>query len=144
MLPYILMYFSNAAHIVPEYSPFHFYAATKHAVKALTEGLRQELRNISSPIKVTVREVLYISRVLLLRRLIYIWLWNGFFQSVSPGIVKTPIVKTCLGDEIDKIVYEKNPYLYTEDIATAVEYILKTPFHVQVILNYSVKYPQLI
>lgn len=53
-------------------------------------------------------------------------------QSISPGIVKTPIVKTCLGDEIDKIVYEKNPYLQTEDIASAVEYILSTPAHVQV------------
>ncbi|XP_065212428.1 dehydrogenase/reductase SDR family member 11-like [Planococcus citri] len=96
---------SNAAHIVPEYSPFHFYSATKHAVKALTEGLRQELRNINSPIRVT---------------------------SISPGIVKTPIIQTCLGDDIDKIVYEKNPYLQTEDIASAVEYILSTPTHVQI------------
>ncbi|KAK7603109.1 hypothetical protein V9T40_003108 [Parthenolecanium corni] len=96
---------SNAAHIVPEYSPFHFYSATKHAVKALTEGLRQELKNINSPIRVT---------------------------SISPGIVKTPILKNCLGDEIDRLCYEKNTYLQTEDIAAAVEYILGTPAHVQI------------
>ncbi|XKL62703.1 hypothetical protein PGB90_002536 [Kerria lacca] len=96
---------SNAAHIVPEYGPFHFYAATKHAVKALTEGLRQELKNINSPIRVT---------------------------SISPGIVKTSILKNCLGDEIDRLCYEKNPYLQTEDIASAVEYILSTPAHVQI------------
>lgn len=96
---------SNAAHIVPEYSPFHFYAATKHAVRALTEGLRQELRNLDSPIRVT---------------------------SISPGIVKTPIMKTCLGEEVDRMCFEKNPYLLTEDIASTVEYILSTPPHVQI------------
>lgn len=53
-------------------------------------------------------------------------------QSISPGIVKTPILKNCLGDEIDRLCYEKNTYLQTEDIAAAVEYILGTPAHVQV------------
>ena len=32
----------------------HMYAATKHAVKAITEGLRQELRDAGSHIKITV------------------------------------------------------------------------------------------
>lgn len=66
-----------------------------------------------------------------------IWIltiYNFFFllQSISPGIVKTPILKSCLGDEIDRMCYEKNTYLQTEDIAAAVEYILGTPAHVQV------------
>ena len=32
----------------------HFYTATKHVVKALTEGLRMEIRQQGLPIKVTV------------------------------------------------------------------------------------------
>jgi short-subunit dehydrogenase len=39
------------------YGPLHFYAATKHAVIALTEGLRQELREANPRIRVTVRIV---------------------------------------------------------------------------------------
>ncbi len=57
---------------------------------------------------------------------------RNYSQSISPGIVKTPILKNCLGDEIDRLCYETNPYLQTEDIASAVEYILGTPAHVQV------------
>jgi short-subunit dehydrogenase len=36
------------------YSPLHFYTATKHAVSALTEGVRQELRETNARIRVTV------------------------------------------------------------------------------------------
>lgn len=33
----------------------HFYCATKYAVTALTEGIRQELREANSHIRATVR-----------------------------------------------------------------------------------------
>lgn len=54
-------------------------------------------------------------------------------QSISPGIVKTPILKNCLGDEVDRKCFEKHPHLQSDDIASAVEYILGTPAHVQVL-----------
>ena len=43
-----------AGHRVIFNSSTHFYSATKHAVTAITEGLRQELREMKSGIKVTV------------------------------------------------------------------------------------------
>ena len=43
--------FSMSGHRV---SSLPFYAATKFAVTALTEGLRKELRDINSNIKITV------------------------------------------------------------------------------------------
>lgn len=40
--------------VVPQ-STGHFYSATKYAVTALTEGLRQELREAQTHIRATVR-----------------------------------------------------------------------------------------
>lgn len=45
---------SMSGHRLNFHSPTHFYSATKYAVTALTEGLRQELREMKSGIKVTV------------------------------------------------------------------------------------------
>ncbi|XP_050425270.1 dehydrogenase/reductase SDR family member 11-like isoform X2 [Adelges cooleyi] len=96
---------SNLAHYVPTYGPFHFYSATKHAVRALTEGLRQELRDIKSPIRVTC---------------------------ISPGLVKSSIFKSSLGEKFDKHLYDAYPSINPSDIASTIEFILATPSHVQV------------
>ena len=47
-----------SGHRVVQSPGTHFYCATKYAVTALTEGLRQELRELKSEIKVTVSSVL--------------------------------------------------------------------------------------
>lgn len=44
-----------SGHRVVPVADTHFYSATKYAVTALTEGLRQELREANSLIRVTVR-----------------------------------------------------------------------------------------
>mmetsp|Transcript_35883 Transcript_35883/g.113482 ORF Transcript_35883/g.113482 Transcript_35883/m.113482 type:complete len:186 (-) Transcript_35883:105-662(-) len=44
---------SMSGHRVPGPGTYGFYAATKFAVRALTEGLRQELRLKKSPVRVT-------------------------------------------------------------------------------------------
>ncbi|XP_025415414.1 dehydrogenase/reductase SDR family member 11-like [Sipha flava] len=96
---------SNLAHFVPAYGPFHFYSATKHAVRALTEGLRQELRALKSPIRVTC---------------------------ISPGLVKSSIFKNSLGENFDKHLYDNHPSISPADVASTIEFILSTPPHVQV------------
>ncbi|KAJ3651582.1 hypothetical protein Zmor_017612 [Zophobas morio] len=45
---------SYCGHVVPNFPGFNIYPASKHAVTALTETLRQELNRLQSKIKVTV------------------------------------------------------------------------------------------
>ncbi|XP_069686892.1 dehydrogenase/reductase SDR family member 11-like isoform X2 [Periplaneta americana] len=95
---------SNVTHVMPQHAPLHFYTATKHAVSALTEGLRQELRDVNTKIRVT---------------------------NISPGLVKSNIFKNCIGPDTHEAVY-KRPSLDPSDVASAIEYALSTPPHVQV------------
>ncbi|XP_062558603.1 farnesol dehydrogenase-like [Armigeres subalbatus] len=60
---------SVAGHIVPNFPQLNIYSASKHAVTAITETMRNELRSAGTKIKVT---------------------------SVSPGAVKTEIVPEVL------------------------------------------------
>ncbi|XP_072045549.1 dehydrogenase/reductase SDR family member 11-like [Amphiura filiformis] len=83
------------------------YAATKHSVKALTEGLRLELREIKSNIRIT---------------------------SISPGDVSTEFCLRMYPD--DPSIHEKSEAakkcLEPKDLADAVVHVLQTPPHVQV------------
>lgn len=94
----------------------HMYTATKHAVKALTEGVRLELRDMKSNVKVT---------------------------SISPGIVRTEFrarVNNIVDPEererskqlYDSITDEVQEVLEPEDIASAILYVLSTPPRVQI------------
>ncbi|KAJ8870410.1 hypothetical protein PR048_029432 [Dryococelus australis] len=93
-------------HCMPHNYPFIVYLSTKHAITALTEGLRRELTDTGSHIKVT---------------------------SLSPGTVKTDIMYRNNTTTVDPDkVYSKHPYLSSEDIADSLVYVLGTPPNVQV------------
>ncbi|KAJ3651584.1 hypothetical protein Zmor_017614 [Zophobas morio] len=90
-------------HRVPSFG-MHVYPASKFAVTALTETLRQELNSIGSRIKVT---------------------------SVSPGVVQSELT-TQSPDPQKREFYASIPILRGEDIADGVVYALSTPEDVQV------------
>ncbi|XP_069683493.1 farnesol dehydrogenase-like [Periplaneta americana] len=81
------------------------YSSSKHAVTALTEGLRRELVNQKSKIRVS---------------------------SVSPGAVRTEIGEASGFTPENMKVLEGIPYMESEDIADAVLYVLGAPPHVQI------------
>ncbi|XP_069683514.1 farnesol dehydrogenase-like [Periplaneta americana] len=85
--------------------PFFMYCGSKHAVTALTEGLRRELVNQKSKIRVT---------------------------SVSPGAVTTEIGEASGATPEMLAMYKDIPFLAAEDVADAVLYVLGVPPHVQI------------
>ena len=95
---------SMAAHRVPAGSGV--YSATKYAVRSLTEGLRRELRELDSPIRVS---------------------------AVSPGFVETEFAAHYhRSEEKAKETYSRYEVLKDADVADAVAWVLGTPPHVQV------------
>ncbi|XP_044260392.1 farnesol dehydrogenase-like [Tribolium madens] len=95
-----------AGHYVPNMPQpnFNVYPASKFAVTALTESLRQELRYNKLPIKIT---------------------------SISPGVVRTEF-QDGFPEDGTKEALAGMPALRPEDIAEAVVYILSTGPQVQV------------
>ncbi|XP_006213377.2 dehydrogenase/reductase SDR family member 11 [Vicugna pacos] len=98
---------SMSGHRVLPLSETHFYSATKFAVTALTEGLRQELREAQSHIRATC---------------------------ISPGVVETQFAFKLHDKDPEKAAatYEHMKCLKPEDVAEAVIYVLSTPPHVQI------------
>lgn len=95
---------SMAGHRVP--GAGGVYSATKFAVRSLTEGLRRELRQANSQVRVS---------------------------AISPGFVETEFAeKYAKSADHAKQTYSQFPVLQPEDIAEAVSYALKQPPHVQV------------
>uniref|UniRef100_A0A7G3AUN4 Putative dehydrogenase n=1 Tax=Lutzomyia longipalpis TaxID=7200 RepID=A0A7G3AUN4_LUTLO len=109
---HIILMNSIAGHALPnmqyEFPEFNFnvYSGTKHAVTAITEGLRQELLKVKDSegghlgIKVT---------------------------SISPAVVQTDITPA-----YSKEALANFPHLKAEDISAAVLYTLGTPPHVNI------------
>ncbi|KAM8835297.1 dehydrogenase/reductase SDR family member 11-like [Synchiropus picturatus] len=98
---------SMCGHRVIPNSDAHFYCATKYAVTALTEGLRQELQEAKTHIRATC---------------------------ISPGIVETEFAFRLHKNDPEKAaaVYENIKCLKAEDVASAVTYVLSAPAHVQI------------
>jgi NADP-dependent 3-hydroxy acid dehydrogenase YdfG len=95
---------SMAGHRVPPGSGV--YSASKYAVRSLTEGLRQELREAKSRIRVT---------------------------AVSPGFVETEFHGVYLGDEEKgRATYSHFKVLEADDVAAGVQYALEQPVHAQI------------
>lgn len=95
---------SMAGHRVPGGSGV--YSATKYAVRALTEGLRKELRELDSEIRVS---------------------------SVSPGFVETEFAEVYHGSrEAAARTYGRFKVLKPEDVAATVLHILEAPPYVSI------------
>lgn len=95
---------SMSAHRVPPNSGM--YSATKFAVRSLTEGLRQELREIHSNIRIS---------------------------SISPGFVETEFAqKYHRSEEMAEQIYGQYKTLQAKDIADQILYILQCPPHMQI------------
>ncbi|XP_049431691.1 dehydrogenase/reductase SDR family member 11-like [Epinephelus fuscoguttatus] len=97
---------SMSRHCVVPSTDLHFYSSTKFAVTALTEGLRQELREANTHIRATC---------------------------ISPGLVETEFGPHLYSDNADKVaaVYTKFRAMEAIDVANAVTYVLSAPPHVQ-------------
>jgi NADP-dependent 3-hydroxy acid dehydrogenase YdfG len=95
---------SMSAHRVPSGSGV--YSATKYAVRSLTEGLRLELREQQSQIRVT---------------------------AISPGYVETEFAAVYhKSEEAAAQTYSQFKVLEADDIANSVVYALGSPPHMQV------------
>ncbi|XP_071353138.1 dehydrogenase/reductase SDR family member 11-like isoform X2 [Trachinotus anak] len=98
---------SMSGHRVVQSAYTHFYSATKYAVTALTEGLRQELREANTHIRATC---------------------------ISPGVVETEFALRLHRNDAEKAaaMYSKYEPLKAIDVANAVTYVLSAPPHVQI------------
>lgn len=98
---------SLSGHRVPIGPGNHFYSATKFAIRSLTEGHRQELKELKTNIRVA---------------------------AISPGFVATEFFGAAVNSTAEKATEILGAMRMIEpvDIADAVVYILSTPPHVQV------------
>lgn len=103
---YIININSESGHMHPRSSKFHFYSATKHCVRALSETLRTELKS-----------QLPLTRI----------------SSISPGVVETQFLAKMTGDPDARLpLFDKLRSLQPGDVVDLVLYLLSTPIHVQI------------
>lgn len=105
---HIILMGSMSGHgVVPGVPQYHFYSATKFAVRALTEGIRNELCASKSHIRVT---------------------------ALSPGMAETEFTSRMFPEDIGRAekVYAIYKPLTADDVTDAVIYALSAPVHVQI------------
>ncbi|XP_069125713.1 dehydrogenase/reductase SDR family member 11-like [Argopecten irradians] len=103
---HLILLNSMSGHRITNYSPGHFYKATKFMVTALTECLRQELSEIKSHIRVT---------------------------GISPGRVHTEFQQRMFKDKSKAdAIWSAFKTLEADDVVDAIIYAIGTPGHVQV------------
>ena len=103
---YIIHINSESGHMHPVPSKFHFYSATKHAVRALAETMRLELARSLPGCRIS---------------------------SVSPGLVETQFLAKMVGRPGDQLkLFSRMKALEVEDVVQTVLHLLQTPAHVQV------------
>lgn len=96
---------SMAGHRIPP-GGGGFYAGTKFAVRAMTEALRLELRELKSNIRVS---------------------------AISPGVVETEFAQVYHGDpDLAAQHYSRFEAIQVEDIAQTVRHVLSTPERTQI------------
>ena len=84
-----------------------FYSATKHALKVVLEGYRQELRSFGKN--------------------------NIRIGSVSPGYVKTEILEAMTQDpELSERLYSQNPHIQSCDVAEIILQMIAAKPYVQI------------
>lgn len=81
------------------------YAASKHAVRALTEGLRQELRDADSAVRVSC---------------------------ISPGGVRTDFLRRKVGADRAEEMVAEHDHLRPDDIAEIVHFLVTRPATVEI------------
>ncbi|KAJ3591215.1 hypothetical protein NHX12_009162 [Muraenolepis orangiensis] len=97
---------SMSGHRVTPAADVHFYSATKYAVTALTEGLRQELHEANTQIRATC---------------------------ISPGLVCTEFLSRMYTQNPEKgSAFGSVKCLEAIDVSSAVMYVLSAPPHVQI------------
>eukprot|EP00012_Vannella_robusta_P004044 CAMPEP_0206188772 /NCGR_PEP_ID=MMETSP0166-20121206/3770_1 /ASSEMBLY_ACC=CAM_ASM_000260 /TAXON_ID=95228 /ORGANISM="Vannella robusta, Strain DIVA3 518/3/11/1/6" /LENGTH=252 /DNA_ID=CAMNT_0053604557 /DNA_START=467 /DNA_END=1225 /DNA_ORIENTATION=+ len=97
---------SLSGHRVPAgFTGNAMYSASKHALRALTEGIRQELREMKSSHRVC---------------------------EISPGLVKTEFFAVMKSEKEAESFYQEKPHISADDVADSVIFVLSTPAHMEV------------
>ncbi|KAK7506753.1 hypothetical protein BaRGS_00002228 [Batillaria attramentaria] len=102
---HIILVNSTSGFEVPKRKAVHCYAATKFAVTAIREGVRNELRELKSHVRIS---------------------------QVCPGFVETEFAPRYMGEAKGKAMYSSFQCLQPEDITSTILYILDAPLHVEV------------